>query len=200
MLLRGRSQLLKKKKKSTAKSKATAAKNRKKKITKTRKASTSTAKTLASENSTRSDDIFEPYNSVEARPPSNRREKQVGVDGEHAGAISDSDEENEGYSQDDRKLLEVRLKDADMRRKLEMVIKKRRSEMAAKAKVKVFKLFGLKSIEKMAKYVPTELKHLKHSMFELAPNVQKKYGAAIVRCIVEFVENHDVHLEGNFLR
>ena len=50
----------------------------------------------------------------------------------------------------------------------------------------------------MAKYLPTEVRHLRHPMFGLAPRILKKCGAIIVSCINEFLEANGVTPEGDF--
>ena len=110
----------------------------------------------------------------------------------------ESDDEVQHYSQTNEELLEIRLKDVGMRRKLETLIKKIRGEFAKRKKTKVFNIFGNHEVEKMAKYVPTDIVHFKHPMFKMVPNIQKMIGPELIRSINTFIKEKNINLVNEF--
>ena len=110
----------------------------------------------------------------------------------------ESDDEVQHYSQTNEELLEIRLKDVGMRKKLERLIKKIRGEFAKRKKTKVFNIFGNHEVEKMAKYVPTDIVHFKHPMFKMVPNIQKMIGPELIRSINTFIKEKNINLVNEF--
>ena len=119
-------------------------------------------------------------------------------DFEETSVANEDDFGLEFLSPQSKEIVPSRMKDADLRDKLEVNLKSLRHSLAQDRGVMAHRLMNNRNLRNVAKLLPQYLKHLKHRNFGLSSRQISDYGKDIVKCVNEFLKKHDYKPIGDF--